>query len=147
MSTGIELIDYLECALSCWLRPGLNAEQRAALDDATISQVLTLADQIGREKLLPSARLLDLQPPAMIDGLVHTPAAQRSVRARRNWPAGRRFSRYQRAASQLRCANVWLLHAKHWRGEFDPQLRHRSAAPALFSTAGSRQVFWHHVLE
>jgi alkylation response protein AidB-like acyl-CoA dehydrogenase len=67
MSNPIELIDFLNCALSCWLKPDL--------DETTLSQVLALADQIGREKLLPSARILDIQSPAIVDGRVVTPVA------------------------------------------------------------------------
>ena len=75
MNTKIELRDILECAITHWLRPNLSADQQVNLDETTINQVLALADQIGREKLLPSARILDVQPPEIVDGFVRTPAA------------------------------------------------------------------------
>jgi alkylation response protein AidB-like acyl-CoA dehydrogenase len=57
-----------------WLKPDLQSEKYAHLDQALIEQLLALAEQLGLAALAPIAAVLDQNPPQLLtDGTVRTP--------------------------------------------------------------------------
>ncbi len=53
----------------------------AHVDQQTFQQAIELAEQIGVQKLAPFARLLDSEPPQLVDGQVRTPAPLKAALA------------------------------------------------------------------